>query len=138
MIIALGGNAMTAPDGSATQYGQTEPLAAAMDRVADLIALGHEVVLTHRNGPQVGNLLVKNELAEAVVPPVTLEWCGAQTQGPVGFTVLNTFEQSLRAAEPRELWLRSSHARSWIPPIRNSSLRQDPSVGSLPTRRLSR
>ena len=41
---------------------------------------GVEVVLTHGNGPQVGNLLVKNELAAAVVPPVPLDWCGAQTQ----------------------------------------------------------
>ena len=39
-----------------------------------------EVVITHGNGPQVGNLLVKNELAAAVVPPVPLDWCGAQTQ----------------------------------------------------------
>lgn len=97
VIIALGGNAMTAADGSATQIGQTEALATAMDRVAELVALGHEVVLTHGNGPQVGNLLVKNELAAAVVPPVSLDWCGAQTQGTVGFTVLNALEHSLRA-----------------------------------------
>lgn len=42
-----------------------------------------EVVLTHGNGPQAGNLLVENELAAAVVPPVPLDWCGAQTQGPL-------------------------------------------------------
>lgn len=98
VIIALGGNAMTAPDGSATQIAQTEAIAAAMDRVAELVALGHEVVVTHGNGPQVGNLLVKNELAVGVVPPVSLDWCGAQTQGTIGFTILNTLEHSLRAA----------------------------------------
>ena len=98
VIIALGGNAMTAADGSATQIAQTEAIAAAMDRVAELVALGHEVVVTHGNGPQVGNLLVKNELAVGVVPPVSLDWCGAQTQGTIGFTILNTLEHSLRAA----------------------------------------
>ena len=41
--------------------------------------------MTHGNGPQVGNLLVKNELAAAVVPPVPLDWCGAQTQATIGF-----------------------------------------------------
>lgn len=99
IVIALGGNAMTAPDGSATQAGQTEAVASAMDRVAELVALGHDVLLTHGNGPQVGNLLVKNEIAAAVVPPVTLDWCGAQTQGTIGFTVINALERSLRAAD---------------------------------------
>ena len=46
---------------------------------------GVDVVLTHGNGPQVGNLLVKNELAASVVPPVPLDWCGAQTQATLGF-----------------------------------------------------
>jgi carbamate kinase len=98
IVIALGGNAMTAPDGSATQLGQTEAVATAMDRVAELVALGHEVLITHGNGPQVGNLLVKNEIAAEVVPPVSLDWCGAQTQGTIGFTVINALEHSLRAA----------------------------------------
>jgi carbamate kinase len=53
------------------------------------------VVLTHGNGPQVGNLLVKNELAASVVPPVGLDWCGAQTQGTIGFILINALEQAL-------------------------------------------
>src|SRR6185312_6885280 len=57
---------MTAADGSATPDAQRAAIAAAMDSVAGLIAAGHEVVITHGNGPQVGNLLVKNELAAAV------------------------------------------------------------------------
>jgi len=68
-----------------------------MKSVADLIAAGHEVVITHGNGPQVGNLLVKNELAAAVVPPVSLDWCGAQTQATIGFTIINALERSLAA-----------------------------------------
>ena len=65
--------------------------------LADLVAAGHEVVVTHGNGPQVGNLLVKNELAAHVVPPVPLDWCGAQTQGTIGFTLLDTLEAALAA-----------------------------------------
>jgi carbamate kinase len=45
----------------------------------------------------VGNLLVKNELAAQVVPPVPLDWCGAQTQGTIGFTVIDTLEAALAA-----------------------------------------
>ena len=95
VLLALGGNAMTAADGSATPDAQRAAIAAAMESVAGLIAAGHEVVITHGNGPQVGNLLVKNELAAAVVPPVSLDWCGAQTQATIGFTILNALERSL-------------------------------------------
>ncbi|HEX2498482.1 MAG TPA: carbamate kinase [Actinomycetes bacterium] len=95
VLIALGGNAMTGPDGSATQQAQQNAVELAMKRVAELVGQGVEVVLTHGNGPQVGNLLVKNEVAAHVVPPVSLDWCGAQTQGTIGFLVLNALEQAL-------------------------------------------
>ena len=97
VLIALGGNAMTGPDGSATPQAQREAIAVAKDHVATVVAAGHQVVLTHGNGPQVGNLLVKNELAANVVPPVPLDWCGAQTQGTIGFTILDTLEPALAA-----------------------------------------
>lgn len=92
VVIALGGNAMTAPDGTARPDDQQRAVTAAMETVADLVAAGTEVVLTHGNGPQVGNLLVKNELAAAVVPPVPLDWCGAQTQGTIGVLVLDALD----------------------------------------------
>jgi carbamate kinase len=95
VIVALGGNAMIGPDGSARPADQTEAIGRAMQHVADLVAAGHEVVLTHGNGPQVGNLLVKNELAAQVVPPVSLDWCDAQTQGTIGFTMANQLEAAL-------------------------------------------
>jgi carbamate kinase len=97
ILVALGGNAMTAPDGSATPEAQRRAVEAAMERVADLVAAGAEVALTHGNGPQVGNLLMKNQLAAHVVPPVPLDWCGAQTQGTIGVLILNALERSLAA-----------------------------------------
>ena len=95
VLIALGGNAMTGPGGSATPQDQDHAIGVAMQRVADLVAAGVEVVLTHGNGPQVGNLLVKNELAAHVVPPVPLDWCGAQTQATVGFLILDALDKAL-------------------------------------------
>ena len=68
VVIALGGNAMTGEDGRAGPEDQRIAVEAAMEDVADLVASGVEVVLTHGNGPQVGNLLVKNELAAARRP----------------------------------------------------------------------
>jgi carbamate kinase len=96
-LIALGGNAMTGPDGSVTPADQDTAIAAAMQQVADLVASGVDVVLTHGNGPQVGNLLVKNELSAAVVPPVPLDWCGAQSQGTIGFLIMDALDSALAA-----------------------------------------
>lgn len=96
LVVALGGNAMTSPDGRARPEDQIAAITAAMDHVADLVVAGHEVLLTHGNGPQVGNLLVKNELAAHVVPPVPLDWCGAQTQGTVGAMILDALDAALR------------------------------------------
>jgi carbamate kinase len=95
VLIALGGNAMTGPDGSATPDAQRQAVEAAVKPVADLVAGGAEVVLTHGNGPQVGNLLIKNQLAAHVVPPVPLDWCGAQTQATVGVLVLNALQRAM-------------------------------------------
>ena len=95
ILLALGGNAMTSPDGRATPADQIAAAGVAMASVADLVARDVEVVITHGNGPQVGNLLVKNELAASVVPPVPLDWCGAQTQATIGFILMNRLDAEL-------------------------------------------
>ncbi|SNS54078.1 carbamate kinase [Geodermatophilus pulveris] len=97
VVIALGGNAMTGPDGSATPGAQRDAIAVACRHVAAVVATGAQVVLTHGNGPQVGNLLVKNELAAHEVPPVPLDWCVAQTQATIGFTVADELDAALAA-----------------------------------------
>lgn len=95
ILVALGGNAMTSPDGLARPEDQVAAVQRAARRIAE-VAAGAQIVVTHGNGPQVGNLLVKNELSAAVVPPVPLDWCGAQTQGTIGFILLNALAQHLR------------------------------------------
>jgi carbamate kinase len=97
VVIALGGNALTGPEGSATPGAQRDAIAAAAVHIADVVAAGAEVVLTHGNGPQVGNLLVKNELAAHVVPPVPLDWCVAQTQATIAFTLTDELDAALQA-----------------------------------------
>ncbi|HET8684667.1 MAG TPA: carbamate kinase [Micromonosporaceae bacterium] len=97
VLIALGGNAMTSADGQARQEDQLGAVDRAVERIADVAAGGAQVLLTHGNGPQVGNLLVKNELAAHVVPPVSLDWCGAQTQGTIGFILVNALERAMAA-----------------------------------------
>jgi len=95
VLLALGGNAMTNAEGRARPEDQIEAARVAMSAVADLLHRDVEVLLTHGNGPQVGNLLVKNELAAAVVPPVPLDWCGAQTQATLGNVLMNALDVAL-------------------------------------------
>ncbi len=97
VLLALGGTAMTNAEGRARVEDQQAAAVVAMRAVAELLELGADVVVTHGNGPQVGNLLVKNELAAAVVPPVPLDWCGAQTQATLGFTLMNALDNELTA-----------------------------------------
>ncbi len=94
VLLALGGNALT-NHGRARPEDQIAAAAVASEAVADLLEQDLDVVITHGNGPQVGNLLVKNELAAAVVPPVPLDWCGAQTQATLGFVLMDALDAAL-------------------------------------------
>ncbi len=92
VLLALGGNAMTNAEGRARPEDQIAAAEVAMAAVGALLVTGADVVVTHGNGPQVGNLLVKNEVAAAVVPPVPLDWCGAQTQATLGFVLMDALD----------------------------------------------
>jgi carbamate kinase len=102
VVIALGGNAMTGPDGSATPRAQRDAIREAAGHIAEVVASGVQVVLTHGNGPQVGNLLVKNEMAAHVVPPVPLDWNVAQTQATIAFTLADELDAALMARDLRQ------------------------------------
>jgi carbamate kinase len=95
VVVALGGNAIAGERG-ADPLSQQTAVEGACEQIAELVAHGHEVVITHGNGPQVGNLLLKNDLARDVVPPVPLDWCVAQTQATLGFLIVTALEAALR------------------------------------------
>jgi carbamate kinase len=96
VLVALGGNAIAGERGAGPD-AQRQAVEEAAVEIADLVAEGHQVLITHGNGPQVGNLLVKNDLARDVVPPVPLDWCVAQTQATLGFLIVTALEAELRA-----------------------------------------
>jgi carbamate kinase len=95
VVVALGGNAIAGERG-ADPASQQEAVEGAAEQIAELVEHGYEIVITHGNGPQVGNLLLKNDLARDVVPPVPLDWCVAQTQATLGFLVVTALEAALR------------------------------------------
>jgi carbamate kinase len=96
VIVALGGNAIAGP-GNAGPEAQELAVDGAAGQIVGLLAEGYDVVVTHGNGPQVGNLLVKNDLARGVVPPVPLDWCVAQTQATLGFLLVTALEAALES-----------------------------------------
>jgi carbamate kinase len=96
-VVALGGHAIVPRGAAGTAAEQTATIGRAMVEVATLVAEGAEVVVTHGNGPQVGNLLTKNLLARDVVPAMPLHWCVAQTQATIGLAMLTALEAELRA-----------------------------------------
>jgi carbamate kinase len=84
-VLALGGNALLAPGERGTAAEHRANLAATFAAVAPLLA--GEVVLTHGNGPQVGNELLRQELAASEAPPLPLWVAVAQTQAEIGTLV---------------------------------------------------
>lgn len=104
IVIALGGNALTSGDGAGSSdlEAQREAVAAAAGPIADLVAEGHQVVLTHGNGPQVGELLRRSEVAADTVPPDPLDVCGAQTQASIGVLLSNALDAALAARSRTE------------------------------------
>jgi carbamate kinase len=95
VLIALGGNAIAGPS-SHDPASQQAAIARAMEQVAEVIAEGYEVALTHGNGPQVGDRLLINELAGDAVAPAPLDWCVAETQATLGYLIANALEHALR------------------------------------------
>ncbi len=96
VVVALGGNAILQPGQVGTFDEQHVNVDGAMQRIAELAESGWEVVLTHGNGPQVGNLLIQNALAEETVAPMPMDVCGAESQGQIGYMLEQTLLNHLR------------------------------------------
>jgi carbamate kinase len=85
LVVAIGGNALMPSSESGDVVAQRRRIEATCVRLADLVKEGHEVVLTHGNGPQVGNILLQNEESRHLVPPMPLDVCGAESQAQIGY-----------------------------------------------------
>ncbi len=102
ILVALGGNALQRAGGTGTWAEATAQMRATAPVLAELVRDGHELLVTHGNGPQVGALLRQNELAEREVPPRPMHVLGAETQGQIGFLIQQELTAALeRAKVPR-------------------------------------
>ncbi|RLC35764.1 carbamate kinase [candidate division Kazan bacterium] len=96
VVIALGGNAFLQKGQKGTVEEQWNNVVRAMKQIADIIECGYRVVLTHGNGPQVGNILVWMESAKERIPPLTMDIAGAMTQGWLGYMIQQALRNELR------------------------------------------
>lgn len=84
-VVAVGGNSLIKNSASQTIPDQFEAGAESMHHIAEMIAQGWEVVVTHGNGPQVGFILRRSEISRNELHEVPLDYCGADTQGAIGY-----------------------------------------------------
>ena len=99
MVLALGGNAIIPAGQEGTFDQQLTITRATMDQVARLACLGHEVVLSHGNGPVVGNIVLRGDAGQAIhgIPAMPMFVCGADSQGGLGYMLQQALQNALRA-----------------------------------------
>lgn len=97
IVVALGGNAILQRGEKGTAKEQTENVRRTSLQIAKLIKDGNKVVVTHGNGPQVGNILIQNEMGSEKVPPMPMDVCGAESQGMIGYMMQSQFRNALLA-----------------------------------------
>ena len=95
LLLALGGNAFLPQKGTGTIAEQRAITMASMSPLARVLAPDDDVVITHGNGPVVGNILLRNQAAADRIPPMPLDVCDADSQGGIGYMIVQCLGNAL-------------------------------------------
>ena len=95
-VIAIGGNSLILDSKKITVADQYQAASETAHHIAALVAAGYRVVITHGNGPQVGFILLRSDLARNVLHQVPLDSCVADTQGALGYQIGQTLANELK------------------------------------------
>jgi carbamate kinase len=98
-VVAIGGHSLLSPDLPPTVANQFAVTRRAMGPIADLLERGEHLVLTHGNGPQVGFMQLRSELARDELPEVPLDSLVADSQGAMGYMIERALRAELRTRE---------------------------------------
>jgi carbamate kinase len=98
ILVALGGHTMIRPGQDGTIPEQLANLREALGGVVELIRLGHRLIVTHGNGPQIGHILVRAEQSRGKAYAIPLDVCVAQSQGEMGYLIQKSLREVLRAS----------------------------------------
>lgn len=96
IVIALGGNALIREGQRGTTAEQFENVQKSLDGIVYCLKRGYRVVITHGNGPQVGNMLLMVEASRDCVPELPLGVCVADTEGAIGYMIQQSLTNRLR------------------------------------------
>lgn len=96
VVIALGGNAILQPQQKATYDNQFKNVVSATRHMIEMKEAGHKIVITHGNGPQVGNIIAQNEAAKNVVEPLPIHVCNAESQGFIGYMMETALKNHIK------------------------------------------
>ncbi|MFQ6106481.1 MAG: carbamate kinase [Thermoplasmata archaeon] len=94
IVVAVGGNALL-PAGNNAVEEQEDNVQKITPRIVTLAKLGYDVIITHGNGPQVGNILLQNEEAREKVPANPMDICVAESQGQIGYVLQQSITNEL-------------------------------------------
>jgi len=92
----LGGNALLRKGQKGTFEEQYENAKKTAEFLAEILCSDERIIITHGNGPQVGNLLLQNEIAKGTVPPMPLHVLNAETQAMIGYILQQNFQNVMR------------------------------------------
>jgi carbamate kinase len=95
LVVALGGNAISAPGKRGTIDEQFAQVSETAEVLCDAIERGFQLVITHGNGPQVGNILRRVEIARSELYPIPLEVCVADTQAGMGYMIAQCLSNAM-------------------------------------------
>src|SRR6266702_7051437 len=98
VLVSLGGNAILKHGQRGTVEEQEENVQNTAKHLASILRRGERLAITHGNGPQVGNILLQNEIAKDTLPPMPLDVCGAESQGMIGYMLQRAMRNELDAS----------------------------------------
>ncbi len=96
VLVALGGNALLRAKEKGSAEQQLSHVEQTCNFFIKIIEEGYTIAITHGNGPQVGNILLQNELAKESIPAMPLDICGAESQGLIGYMIQRNLYNRLR------------------------------------------
>jgi carbamate kinase len=103
-LIAVGGNSLILDERHRAVPDQYAATVETCRHIADMIAMGWRVVLTHGNGPQVGFILRRSELSRHELHEVPLDYCGADTQGAIGYMFQRAMRNEINQRMKAGIW----------------------------------